>query len=1136
MIVDENSNIIIDPSFKIRDKNHALSLIKDISEIYDQLSILYTKGYINQTGINLPFVKELLLKFSLLKKPDSFVGSLSLNAHYYYFILLIMYRLLIMIDIWLENSGDFIGDYDFDLKTLKNNLFRMIHPSIKAKIRNKGITVILNATVGYDCEYDLKSSLSMTNNLLSIQLASHSHLYIKVPVTKFKPTNSIDLVITNLKGVWERNKMMTLCCSSIDSSIESIRKLLYEDNDKLLVNLIEELNTKSLTKIVKPDYYIYSTPKTAVNTMIKYLNKYTSDELIKDSESLKTFDLQRSLTSLILLLNKVSGNGGGISTKMQSSIDRCLNQPTSRISYKFNDSKSQLNITVNRVLYLCMHESTADLSMLHDFDQFKELLNIVARSFVTIGKPLTLDYSKSKVYIRDTILIAPAGAKSLAGIGDIYGSEFKKIDLGDYRKDRMSILLEENKELFEQYAIRDSEITLKHASTMEEFNYSLDKLGVPLTLSGIGKSYVMKEWSSINYGGYHIRSDIMVGNLVSKLTPKHARSIDLSRYIVQFISGFRGGRNESMMYGVDTISNNSHNWIDYDLTSAYTTVMSMLGHPDTDRAVRIFGKTVNGMSNNTLLFNYIILDVDFEFKTGTKYPCIPTRVDDNVDIYPLKGRSTITGVEYLVAKSMGCKLFVNDGVMIPFLRLDPKKEFTEHDLTTYMAPFKYIINNIQENRRRYPKKTFYNYMYKEIGNSIYGQVAMGLSGKTSFDLRTQNHIRIEGSALSNPILVAYVTGFIRALVGECLHNIDRLKGNVISATTDGFLTDLPDLENKIMSLEGNKNCIELYRSVRKKLTTHLKTTDDNQSVESFDESALEIKNVETAGIITWKTRGQLGYSVGGVSAATGFQTKFLDKDFLIKEWSDIMNDDNNNKKSFEYIQTSLRSATDVYKNGGHVIQKFKDRKYSLCYDNKRRILDRNTFVDHYKDQKHRLLDTLPWDSIDDYSRIRILNDLVSSPIYSGYSTQAQKSYKSYIETSVRGFIKSCLATDVDKRYGIPKDMFTSYKSMIDFIYGHEPARVVKLNSSIISNLKNRDSIARAIPRTSENESFVEYIKSTIKTFNSDLFFREYSPEVIRSRKKERDLSSVVRRKKGKDIDFSTELVHSLNKEIQSDAN
>jgi hypothetical protein len=72
-----------------------------------------------------------------------------------------------------------------------------------------------------------------------------------------------------------------------------------------------------------------------------------------------------------------------------------------------------------------------------------------------------------------------------------------------------------------------------------------------------------------------------------------------------------------------------------------------------------------------------------------------------------------------------------------------------------------------------------------------------------------------------------------------------------------------------------------------------------------------------------------------------------------------MNDDNDNKKSFEYIQTSLRSATDVYKHGGHVIQKYKDRKYSLSYDNKRRILDKNKYLDHYKDQKHSLLDTLP---------------------------------------------------------------------------------------------------------------------------------------------------------------------------------
>jgi len=57
----------------------------------------------------------------------------------------------------------------------------------------------------------------------------------------------------------------------------------------------------------------------------------------------------------------------------------------------------------------------------------------------------------------------------------------------------MDLLLTENPELFDRYAIRDAVITLKHASTMEDFNLTISKIGVPLTLSSIGKSYVLKE-------------------------------------------------------------------------------------------------------------------------------------------------------------------------------------------------------------------------------------------------------------------------------------------------------------------------------------------------------------------------------------------------------------------------------------------------------------------------------------------------------------------------------------------------------------------------------------------------------------------------------------------------------------------
>ena len=102
--------------------------------------------------------------------------------------------------------------------------------------------------------------------------------------------------------------------------------------------------------------------------------------------------------------------------------------------------------------------------------------------------------------------------------------------------------------------------------------------------------------------------------------------------------------------------------------------MSILGHPDYKKAARIFNKTVVNMDDDTLLFSYIILDVEFKFDSSIKYPCIPTRVDDNVDIYPLKGRSIITGPEYLVARSMGCKLFVKDGIMIPFKKKSSKED------------------------------------------------------------------------------------------------------------------------------------------------------------------------------------------------------------------------------------------------------------------------------------------------------------------------------------------------------------------------------------------------------------------------------------------------------------------------------
>lgn len=49
------------------------------------------------------------------------------------------------------------------------------------------------------------------------------------------------------------------------------------------------------------------------------------------------------------------------------------------------------------------------------------------------------------------------------------------------------------------------------------------------------------------------------------------------------------------------------------------------------------------------------------------------------------------------------------------------------------------------------------------------------------------------------------------------------------------------------------------------------------------------------------------------------------------------------KKFFEYTQTSLRTAKDMFKKGGHVTPVLKDKKVRLYYDKRRKIIEPKNF-------------------------------------------------------------------------------------------------------------------------------------------------------------------------------------------------
>lgn len=137
----------------------------------------------------------------------------------------------------------------------------------------------------------------------------------------------------------------------------------------------------------------------------------------------------------------------------------------------FTDVLEKKTLSVVRNHYVCAHYNSADLSLLEDFNLFKDLVSIVRKSFVSIRTPVKL--YNSNIYLRDTILLAPAGMNSLEKLGTLYAGDFEKIPLSKSDLENMRGLLIRDKNLFEKYAMRDKIITLKHAVAMEMFNLKI---------------------------------------------------------------------------------------------------------------------------------------------------------------------------------------------------------------------------------------------------------------------------------------------------------------------------------------------------------------------------------------------------------------------------------------------------------------------------------------------------------------------------------------------------------------------------------------------------------------------------------------------------------------------------------------
>lgn len=253
---------------------------------------------------------------------------------------------------------------------------------------------------------------------------------------------------------------------------------------------------------------------------------------------------------------------------------------------------------------------------------------------------------------------------------------------------------------------------------------------------------------------------------------------------------------------------------------------------------------------------------------------------------------------------------------------------------------------------------------------------------------------------------------------------------------------------------------------------------------SLNDEALELKS-SGKGILSWTTRGQVGID-SKIIASTGFQrTIYKDKAELFSIFLDTFKSD---AKTLEYIQFRLRSASDIYKKGGHVTPVYRDQLFRMHYDNRRLIID-PTNNECYTDFNDCLLDSKPVITVETASNLRFISKINKTGLYSKQTSAGSKnsSYRTYEDLAVRNFIKGLLSTP--PKFNLNRTELDSYRKIIDFIQAYEPR--MKYTVASISALKNRPIKWKSVPRTVQNEAFIKYVLTKFKDFDINAFYRRH---------------------------------------------
>lgn len=602
-------------------------------------------------------------------------------------------------------------------------------------------------------------------------------------------------------------------------------------------------------------------------------------------------------------------------------------------------------------IILVGHFNKADLPAFTERKTILRSLTNIRNSFVSRNAPIRLRLQFNEegegsidlsIYVRDTMLLAPAGKKSLAELGKLIGIE--KVRLAEDAQDEtlikqnMKVLREGDWETFREYAVADAEISAKYFQQVTAtYQRETGSKFVPTSLSAIGMKLLVMGWgeeASSIVGREDVVEEVYDDTKGHIVTIKSTPYLEEVNWHINFVTEcYHGGRNEQFWFGPSF----EDRWTDYDLKGAYPTAMAVIGRPNWD-AVR--EAELHELTHDTLGFAC----VDFKFPPGTRYPTLPVRSQNGI-IFPLEGRSYCASPEIALALSLGCELRLRRAIIVP----QDKSE---------LVFFPFISEAIQ--RRQDAQSDIEKAFWKECANSVYGKTAQGLNDKRVFSLKLKQNERIPESRITNPFYSAYITSFVRAVMGEVMNALPA-DTMVFSVTTDGFITNA---SNEQVAWAQASPLSHAFSAARNKLTG--------------DRTVLEKKH-QVRQLLGWRTRGQAtlvpdsgppvlakaGIKPPMHASETAEQNQYIVETFFNRTANSTIEMD---------FFTSVREMV-IY--DADLVKKRQVRRSSMEFDFKRKPISAvmaEVDVPNIGRVEHLAFDTAPWSSLSEFNQVRKARD------------------------------------------------------------------------------------------------------------------------------------------------------------------